>query len=480
MDGKIQEQIPIWVQRLGRMCKEKGFPLYIVGGFVRNALLGIPVSDMDVAGPAPPEDVMAALDDEKNVRIIPKALKFGTIEIHIHMENQWYRCEYTTFRRDFYGEGGSHIPERVKFTSSLCQDALRRDFTINALYYELDRGRLHDPLGGGEHIGRGVICTTQDPMMVFQDDGLRLLRMLRFACELKFSIDQAAYETAKKKIILLKDISMERIREEFIKILLSDSRYPVLPDYEGMKSHRRGLYSLYELGAFPYIMPQLLEGVGMEQRKEYHAYDVFHHNLEASIAMPAILHLRLAGLLHDIGKPFLQRKTGKMYGHDILGAAMVQDILGPKGLKFDNKTVEKVALLIRNHMYDLDNRAKPSTVRKKFIRLGLDGARDLILLRRADQKASGLSQGDPPMIKKWERELEELEEGGIPLSMKDLRISGWDIMEITGQGSSKKIGRMKKALFDWVVDHPEDNEPAVLRQKVREFMDRGRRGRHGG
>ncbi|MGI6707136.1 MAG: CCA tRNA nucleotidyltransferase [Clostridia bacterium] len=478
MEGKIQEQIPRWVQRLGQMCKEKVFPLYIVGGFVRNALLGIPISDMDVAGPAPPEDLMAALQDEKNIRIIPKALKFGTVEIHIHMENRWHSCEYTTFRKDFYGEGGSHVPEKVTFTPSLYQDALRRDFTVNALYYELDKGRLHDPLGGMEHIRQRLICTTQDPMTVFQDDGLRLLRMLRFACELKFSIERATYETAREKIILLKDISMERIRDEFVKILLSDSRYPDLPDYEGMVSHRRGLYGLYDLGAFPYIIPQLLEGVGMEQRKEYHAYDVFHHNLEASIAMPAILHLRLAGLLHDIGKPFLQRKTGNMYGHDILGATMVQDILGSKGLKFDNKTVEKVALLVRHHMYDLDNRAKSSTVRKKFISLGLDRARDLIRLRGADQKASGLSQEDPPMLEKWERVLEELEKGRIPLSMKDLQISGWDIMEITGLGSSKKIGRIKKALFDWVIDHPEDNEPAVLKQRLREIMERDRKKRH--
>ncbi len=213
------------LKALAEGLREKGFPLYVVGGAVRNSLMGIPVSDIDICSAARPQEIME-LCSGMGFKCVQKAIEFGTIEIHAGKN----RFEYTTFRSDSYGEGGRHRPEAVKFTLSLEEDARRRDFTINALYCGVCDGTLHDPTGGLEDLKNGVIrAASREPYRVLNDDGLRIMRMVRFAAELGFDIDKNTFETARALRERLRDVSAERIRDELNKILLSDIKYSTPP-----------------------------------------------------------------------------------------------------------------------------------------------------------------------------------------------------------------------------------------------------------
>lgn len=439
----IRKKIPEWFGHIQSVFLENGFPLYLVGGFVRNALMGIPEQDFDCTGPTHPQIIIEKLNGYKGIRVVPKILAFGTIEIFCDWNGERLGCEYTTFRKDHYQEGGNHIPEEVHFASTLEEDATRRDFTINALYYNVASHELFDPTGGKRDIEKKLIRTTsRDPYLVFKDDGLRLLRMIRFACQLKFTIHEETYQIAKDQINLLSDISMERIREEFVKILLSDVRYPTLPDLDGVPAHRRGLEFLLDTGAFWYMIPVVLD----------------QHFIEACVGMPPKVHLRMAGLLHDIAKPLMQKQVDGIYGQDRKGAEVVRSIMGLTGLRFDNETIQKTMILVENQLLDFDHQADAAALRIKFASLGYETVMELIALRKSD--GDGLS--------KWQDILMQMQEEGVPTSIAALAIDGRDIMEAMGSDSSPQIGKIKKRLYDHVVLHPEDN----TREKLLRLLSR--------
>lgn len=242
-----------WLASIARLFDRAGAPLYLVGGAVRNPLMDLPISDIDVCGPALPREVCALCEDSP-VRAVIRAEQFGTVELHVTDETGADQmAEYTAFRQDSYTSG--HRPAQVRFTKDLSVDALRRDFSVNALYQRVHEDGLEpviDPTGGLEALRRGLLHTvTEDPDLVLQNDGLRILRAVRFAAELALTPTPALVDSLHRYAPLVRDVAMERLRDEWRKILLADTRYPSLarsqPATEG------GLLLLDEIGLFGFL-----------------------------------------------------------------------------------------------------------------------------------------------------------------------------------------------------------------------------------
>ena len=243
-----------WLLAVARVFERAGEPVYLVGGAVRNPLMGLPLSDVDVCGPARPERVMA-LCEGTEVRAVLRAAHFGTVELHVtDADGARHMAEYTTFREDSYRCG--HRPDAVRFTTDISVDALRRDFSVNALYRRLHDGALGpviDPTGGRRHLEQGVLHTvTPDPDRVLRDDGLRILRAARFQAELDLAPTPALLDSLTRHASLLKDIACERLRDEWQKILLADLRYPMLK--RRAPATASGLKTLRDCGAWPFLV----------------------------------------------------------------------------------------------------------------------------------------------------------------------------------------------------------------------------------
>lgn len=249
-----------WLLAVARVFERAGEPVYLVGGAVRNPLMGLPLSDVDVCGPARPERVMA-LCEGTEVRAVLRAAHFGTVELHVtDADGARHMAEYTTFREDSYRCG--HRPDAVRFTTDLGVDALRRDFSVNALYRRLHDGALGpviDPTGGQRHLEQGVLHTvTPDPDRVLRDDGLRILRAARFQAELDLAPTPALLDSLARHALLLRDIACERLRDEWQKILLADLRYPMLR--RRAPATASGLKTLRDCGAWPCLVDAPYDG----------------------------------------------------------------------------------------------------------------------------------------------------------------------------------------------------------------------------
>lgn len=448
--------IPPFLSRLSQAFYAAGHPLYLVGGYVRNSLLNLPVSDLDITSSMPPDDA-AQLLDSLGISYDTRDMRLGTLGIHLEQT-----LEYTCFRTESYPAGGAHIPSTVAFTTDMAQDAARRDFTCNAIYAALDDGTVVDPLGGIEHLAQNRLVACKQPQQTIADDGLRILRMVRFACQLGMEIEPQLFAAAKENIANLADIATERKRQELSKALLADVAYPSLELYD---AHAKALLLLHELGAFSHLIPELLQGMGLEQSARYHKYDVYWHNLNTCAATPPQLVLRLAGLLHDIAKPQAFAEDGTMHAHETLGAQAAVEIL--TRLTYDKKTIETVKLLIARHMFDLDGRAKQSTVQKRFARWGFGFAQQLIHIRRADVLGSGMPYNPPQVPEKWQWILDDMVQEGAIDDMAQLNITGEEIMKATGLKEGREIGRIKQLLFERVATAPQINQKGILMNEAK-------------
>ncbi len=442
---------------LSDIFSANGYKLYLVGGYVRNRALGLSGGDLDICSCALPENAAFFLR-EAGVKVIEKAPEFGTIEIHIVEDGKKSVFEHTTFRRDFYPQGGEHRPDSVKFTNDISEDAARRDFTVNALYLDIKTGQTLDPTGKGiDDAAAGVIrAAAEDPDITIRDDGLRIMRMARFAAELGFVVDGALMERAKSRAALLLDISAERKRDELKKILISDTKYGFAD------APIKGLEILRQAGALPFILPALSKGEGVKQSEQYHKYDVLEHCIHSCAAAPAVFELRLAALLHDIGKPSALREGGNMYGHEVIGEALAAAELDL--LKFENRIKAAVLPLVRWHMFDLEGKAKPMTIRKRAVKLGREVFLMLIELRRADFIGSGMQMRDVTSADNWQKELERMDALCVPWSVKELKITGEDIMRLLNIPPSPRVGAILEALHKECVAHPQSNETHTLQK----------------
>ena len=448
------------LQALARGFFAAGARLYGVGGMVRNPLLGLPVSDLDVTSALEPEKVMA-LCQEKGWKWVPKGVDFGMVEIH----GAGVVCEHTTFRADTYGPGGGHRPRAVSFSTSLEADAFRRDFTVNALYQDLLTGEIFDPTGGLQDLKAGVLrATSPDPALIMGEDALRVLRLARFAGELGFQIHPETGAAAARFAGGLQDISGERVRDELSRILLGDVKYGKAG------AVYRGLSLLEGLGGLDVILPELARGRGIRQRAEFHAYDVLSHCLHAAGEAEAAggLPLRLGALLHDVGKPIALEKNGRMLGHDKLGAPVARDILGR--LRFPRAVAEEVVFLVENHMFDLNGQAKESTLRRRFAQWGPERTEQLIRLRRADIRGSGRGSSEKT-ADRWARVLGEMRAQAVPFTQEELAIDGRDLMEALGRAPGPWLGALKEALHQHCIQHPQDNRRDKLLRLAEKLME---------
>lgn len=440
-------KIPDGANKILNILYKNGYDGYLVGGCVRDSILGREPEDWDICTDCRPEEMVKLF---ASFKLVATGLRHGTITVIIGEENY----ELTTYRFDGDYTDGRH-PDRVVFIDELREDLRRRDFTINAMAYN-DRLGLIDYYGGLEDISNKSIRSVGHPLERFREDYLRMLRGVRFASQLGYRIEEDTFKAIQELSKYIVNISGERIREELNKILLS--RLP-----------SRGLRLLNKSNLLTYIIPELKEAVGFNQHNPHHNRDVFEHSLEVIDNTEDDLVLRLAALFHDIGKPRTftigQDGIGHFYGHNVKGKDLTEKIM--KRLKYDNKTIEKVSILVKEHMCKYNN-ISDKGIKRLINRLGKDNIGRLFKLQIADRQASvaGNNIGDILQLK---NRVEEILNESQPLSVKDLDINGYDLMEL-GIKEGREIGLILESLLERVLEDPKINKRDLLREIVVEDL----------
>lgn len=432
-------------------------PLYVTGGFVRNRLLGLPATDSDVCSALTPEEVRAALagSDFLVRAVYPRT---GTVLLEDAADGS--RLEYTAFRTERYADGGAHTPCEVRFGCTLEEDALRRDFTVNAIYCDCLSGEPIDPTGGLADLKSRTIRTVTAPETVFGSDGLRLLRMVRFCAQLAFSPEEHTYKAAISFLKNLADISLERKADEFLKITDADRKYPSLNNADG---HLRGIRMLMDTGMMEYLLPELTLGVGMTQRADFHKYDVAEHSIRAFALVPP--HLRLTALLHDIGKPSVFLREGNFHGHELEGADIAYEIALER-LKLPKAQCKRIRDLIALHMYDLNCKTREGKLRVFLAEHG-ELLEDLFLLKNADYEACGFHTGECPTVTRMRDVLQRMREEGAPASPKELNMTADDLKQNFPEIPARHYGLILKKLFELAVKSPSLNTKETLLKQVK-------------
>lgn len=432
--------------------------LYAVGGCVRDGLLSIECFDIDVCAELSVNDVKKALLNTDFV-VNDKNLRMGTV----HISRGKFTVEYTTWRSDSYDIScGDHTPKEVAFTKDMTLDARRRDFRCNAVYYDILRGKIVDPLGGVEDIKNKVLTSADDPEIVFEADGLRILRLVRFYAELGFSIDEKTLSVAKQNAWRVKDIAVERIREELLKIFVADTRHKGLDTKDG---HIRGLRLLDELGLVDMLLPELAELKGLEQPAKYHLYNAYEHSLKAFEISPP--NLRIASLFHDLGKRRSMKIYGKMFAHDVIGEEMTRGILNR--LKFSNADIYRICQLVRWHMVDINGNTSQAKLRR-FIVEHVDIIDDLCDLMDVDGIAS---RGELTRQNRVRDEYNYLKSKGIPLRIKDLKVSGKDLVDM-GVECKYRSTLLKDLLFETALNPHLNNRDVALAYVYKKYKSLAR------
>ena len=398
-------------------------PLYIVGGYVRDVLCLRTPSDCDLAGDTDPSEVERLLENSpfKVKKTSPKLMTLKIVS-----EKASY--EYTAFRTDDYETG--HSPVSVRRTNDINADASRRDFTANAVYLNILSGEICDPCHGCEDIKGRILRQISEK--TFTEDGLRLMRLCRQAAETGFDIDPYTLSCAKKNAALIKEISPERIRDELDRILVADCRYGT------EKAHVRGIRLLDETGVLQYILPEITLGKNLPQRADFHRYDVFGHIL--ATLENAAAEIRLAALLHDVGKPYCYLSNGVYHGHDVEGERIAGDILNR--LRYPKTVISETKKLVRLHMVDLKQEMRENKLRQ-FLQENYSLLPKLFLLKQADYSGTGLTEGTCPSVSRMKKTLAEMKEEHVPFSVKELAVNGRDLDFVP----KEKRGLVLKALL---------------------------------
>jgi tRNA nucleotidyltransferase (CCA-adding enzyme) len=444
--------------------REHGHEGHIVGGCVRDLMLGREPKDWDVTTEAKPEEVLAIFPDSfyendfgtVGVKVTPFQKEGRPNREHDVIEVTTYRTEsaYSDRRR----------PDQVAFVSTLSEDLSRRDFTMNAIALEVgsgDNGRerditVIDPFHGRTDIEQKLIRTVGNPEQRFGEDALRMIRAIRFFAELHggnaengWKIDDSTLEAIRKHAGLISHVSRERIRDEFSRIILSGSAAD-------------GVELLRTVGLLRDIIPELEEGVGVGQNL-HHKLSVYEHNLLALRTCPSRkLEVRLAALFHDIGKPKAKRGDGyrsTFYNHDHIGARMTRNLL--LRLRFPVAVIEKTVLLVDNHLFYYNvGEVTEASVRRLIRRVGLDNMKDLIDVRIADRLGSEVPKAKPYKLRHLEYMVEKVSRD--PVSVKMLAINGTDLMKELGMEPGPKIGAVLEVLLSDVIEDPSRNVRETL------------------
>jgi tRNA nucleotidyltransferase (CCA-adding enzyme) len=447
-------KIPKEIKEVLAQLEEAGYEAYAVGGCVRDLLLEKKPNDWDVTTNAAPEKIQA---------LFPESFyenHFGTVTVKTGSEDpRLALVQITPYRIEGKYTDKRH-PEEIRFAEKLEDDLSRRDFTINAMAMDA-KGTIIDLFKGQEDLDAKLIRTVGEPSARFGEDALRLLRAVRFATVLDFAIEPKTLVATQELAPTLKAISEERIRDEFVKIIESDRAY-------------EGMILLLETGLLKYIVPELLEGVGVTQNL-HHIYTVWEHNIRAlkyTVEKKYSLVVRLAAVLHDVGKPKTKRGDGlksTFYGHDVVGGRMTAKIM--ERLKFSKDISERVTKLVRYHLFYYNvGEVTESSVRRLLVKVGPENMEDLLKLREGDRIGSGTPKAVPYKLRHLKYIIDKVSHD--PISAKMLKVNGQDIMELLGIAPGPKIGLLLNSLLADVLEEPSRNAREYLEQRIRELNEK--------
>ncbi len=447
--------IPADVSRVTSVLQDNGYEAYIVGGCVRDLFLGRTPNDWDVTTNARPEQIQPLFEETFYEN------DFGTVGVVTESEDATLKVIEVTPYRTESEYTDKRRPDSVEFSTDIHDDLQRRDFTVNAMALDPKTGEFIDIFGGIEDLHKKQLRTVGKPADRFNEDGLRILRAVRIATQLGFDIEKDTKEAIKDNSALLEHISIERVRDEFNKIVDS-------------KESMAGIVLCQHLGILSYIAPELEEGIGVEQTPN-HAYDVWTHLLKSmqhgsDKGYP--FHVKLAALFHDIGKPATRRfSKGKdkytFYGHDVVGSRVTRKVL--TRLKYPKDIIDKVTKLVRWHMFFSDSeQITLSAVRRMVANVGQDMIWDLINVRICDRIGTGRPKENPYRLRKYKSMIEEVMRD--PVSVGMLKIDGGKIMEVTRETPGPKIGFILHALLEEVLDDPKLNTAEYLENRVKDLI----------
>ncbi|MFH1129422.1 MAG: HD domain-containing protein [Patescibacteria group bacterium] len=465
--------IPKEVNLILEKLIKNDYEAYAVGGCVRDLVLSevegrdIKPNDWDITTNAKPEQIR---------KLFPKNFyenQFGTVSVITDSKDETLKIvEITPFRLEGKYSDKRH-PDEITFAKKLEEDLARRDFTVNALALkmgdvrcpDIKNGRTSDVrildfFDGQKDLKNKIIRAVGDANKRFDEDALRMLRAVRFACTLDFTIEEKTFKAIQKNAELIQMISNERIHDELIKIFQT-------------KKAANGIDLLRQTNLLKFILPELDKGVGVSQNK-HHIYDIYEHSLRAldeAAKKDFNLEVKVAALFHDIGKPETKQGEGPdstFYNHDYVGAKFVDKIL--KRLKFSNKFIDKVVLLVRNHMFVSDpEKLTDAGARRLLKRVGKENIVDLINLRVADRLGMGRPKEKPYRLRTIEYMIEKISKD--PISAKMLKINGTDIMKLLKIEPSPKVGAILDVLLAEVIEEPKNNNKKYLEKRVLELNE---------
>ena len=434
--------IPDSIGEIINRLNEHGYEGYIVGGSVRDLVLGKAPKDYDITTSAKPDDIERVFQDKKTFDV---GRHFGTIVVVTEEGN----VEVTTYRTDGEYEDGRR-PKEVYYTPDIIEDLSRRDFTINAMAY--NENGLLDPFSGMKDLRKKYIRTVGDPYKRFEEDYLRILRAVRFATQLGFQIDNKTKDACKKYAININRISYERIREEVFKILLS-------------KTPSVGFRLMDELSILEVIFPELARTINFDQRNPHHNRNLFDHTLCVVDNTPPVLTVRMSALLHDIGKPTAfsidEEGIGHYYNHDKIGAERSRNMLNR--LKCSKEFIDEVTLFVREHMFY--EGMKEKGIKRMLRRVGQDKIFDLMELKKADMKCK--NNKDESLIDDQIDEVRKILDSSEPFKKEHLAVDGHDIIRL-GYKRGVLIGEILDYLLERVVNNPKINNKEDLIEITKE------------
>ena len=441
--------VPEHVFLIAQKLREKGHRSWIVGGCVRDSILGKAVADWDLCTDARPDALMKIFP-----RAVPTGLQHGTVTVVM----SGHHYEVTTLRGETtYSDG--RRPDAVNFVDDITADLARRDFTINAMAADPQTGTLVDPFEGEKDLARKTIRAVGKAVERFSEDGLRVLRAARFCATLEFDLDPDTFAAIAPTLDTFKKVSAERVRDEWVKTMKA-------------KRPSRAFEVMRETGIMAVTCPELMEGVGMEQNK-WHSFDVWRHGMACMDACAGDPILRIAALLHDVGKPRTRAFSDKthdytFYDHDRIGAEMADPIC--ERLRFSNDERSRIVHLVRHHLFHYDNWSD-AAVRRWIRRVGKDRIDDLMRLSEADLRGKA-PEIDPAILGPLEAlkvHVERILAAGTALSTGDLAVDGNVLIKELGIKPGRIIGEILTHLLEEVIADPSVNTKDTLLAKARAF-----------
>lgn len=442
----MEIQLPKSVLEILNKFDKEGYEIYVVGGAVRDILMGKIAHDWDFTTNAKPEEIL---------KVIPDGFydnQFGTVGLSVPDFGEPF--EITTFRTE-QGYSDSRHPDKISWGKTLEEDVSRRDFTINALAIN-SKFEIIDLFDGQKDIKNKTIKAVGNPDERFSEDALRMMRAVRIATELGFSIEDKTFEAIKKNVPIINKIAKERIKEELFKIISSPN------PYQGMLTFRKS-------GLMTEILPELEKCFGVEQKSpgRHHIYDVGNHllmSLKNCKSTDTIT--RFATLIHDIGKPQTYKKldTGVItfYNHEMVSTRIAENIADR--LKFSKKDKEKFIILVRWHQFTVDERQTDSAIRRILRNVGKENMEDMLSLRVADRLGGGATETSW-RLEEFKKRLIEVQKQ--PFSIKDLKINGNDVMKELNIKPSPKVGQILEELFNQVVENKIKNDRESLLERLK-------------